>query len=97
MCLLMFCSSPSQVRCLYESLIYCSNLHFRYKLRSVTSQMARIAFETASKSLNDAERALVAGYLTHSSQTADKHYRMKNREHIVKGCQLLTSLVSVSR
>ncbi|XP_030270513.1 N-lysine methyltransferase KMT5A-B-like [Sparus aurata] len=72
-------------------------LHSKYKLRSVTSQMARIAFETASKSLNDAERALVAGYLTHSSQTADKHYRMKNREHIVKGCQLLTSLVSVSR
>ncbi|XP_030269456.1 N-lysine methyltransferase KMT5A-like isoform X3 [Sparus aurata] len=71
-------------------------LHSKYKLRSVTSQMARIAFETASKSLNDAERALVAGYLTHSSQTADKHYRMKNREHIVKGCQLLTSLVSVS-
>lgn len=59
----------------------------------MTSQMARIAFEVASKSLSDAERALVAGYLIHSGETA----YTENREHIVKGCLLQTNLVSVSR
>lgn len=37
----------------------------------VTSQMARRAFETATKNTTDTEKSMVADYLTHSSATAE--------------------------
>lgn len=50
---------------------------FRYQVPKVTSQMARRAYETATKELSDVQKTKVAGYLTHSTATAEKHYRMK--------------------
>ncbi|KAL7825648.1 hypothetical protein SRHO_G00340410 [Serrasalmus rhombeus] len=52
-------------------------LHKKYQVPKVTSQMARRAYETATKELSDVQKTKVAGYLTHSTATAEKHYRMK--------------------
>ncbi|KAL7825602.1 hypothetical protein SRHO_G00340710 [Serrasalmus rhombeus] len=54
-------------------------LHKKYQVPKVTSQMARRAYETATKELSDVQKTKVAGYLTHSTATAEKHYRMKGR------------------
>ncbi|XP_076579912.1 uncharacterized protein LOC143316080 [Chaetodon auriga] len=50
-----------------------NRLHRKYKIESVTSQVARRVFETATKTLTDADKSLVADYLTHSTATAEKH------------------------
>ena len=73
------------------------NFHFRYKLKPVTSQVARRVFETATKTLTDVENSLMADYLTHSTATAEKHYRMKQPETIVRANQLLARLAGESR
>ena len=81
----MCCSSLSSLRCLDTFLTYCSNLlHFRYNVPSVTSQMARRTFEMAAASLPEGQKSMVADYLTHSSATAEKHYRMKQCATLVK-------------
>lgn len=63
----------------------------------MTSQEARRVFETATKTMTDAEKSLVADYLTHSTATAEKHYRMKQPETIVMANQLLARLAGDSR
>ena len=72
------------------------NFHFRYKLKPVTSQVARRVFETATKTMTDVEKSLVADYLTHSTAMAEKH-RMKQPETIVRANQLLARLAGESR
>ncbi|XP_035477917.2 uncharacterized protein LOC118298856 [Scophthalmus maximus] len=72
-------------------------LHSKYNLPSVTSQMAQRTFETAAQRLTEAQKSLVADYLTHSSATAEKHYRMKQCDIIVKTSQLLSNMSKVSR
>ncbi|XP_048859831.1 uncharacterized protein LOC125727149 [Brienomyrus brachyistius] len=69
-----------------------NRLHQKYKLDPVTSQMARRIFETATKDLSDQQKSLVADYLTHSSATADKHYRMKKSQNVVLASMLLKRL-----
>ncbi|XP_053475697.1 uncharacterized protein LOC128604579 [Ictalurus furcatus] len=72
-------------------------LHIRYGVRPwVTSQRARRVFETATKSLTDTEKSLVADYLTHSTATAEKHYRMKQADNVVRASQLLDLLAGQS-
>ncbi|KAF0022190.1 hypothetical protein F2P81_025556 [Scophthalmus maximus] len=73
------------------------NAEGRYNLPSVTSQMAQRTFETAAQRLTEAQKSLVADYLTHSSATAEKHYRMKQCDIIVKTSQLLSNMSKVSR
>lgn len=63
----------------------------------MTSQVARRVFETATKSMTDTEKSLVADYLTHSTATAEKHYRMKQPEAIVRANKLLARLAGDSR
>ena len=74
-----------------------NRLHTKYNLPPVTSQMARRTFETATKGFTDAEKVLVADYLTHSSATAEKHYRMKQTGSNVKALQIVERLGEVSR
>ncbi|KAJ8367209.1 hypothetical protein AAFF_G00324220 [Aldrovandia affinis] len=69
-----------------------NRLQAKYKVVPVTSQLARRVFETATKSMSDAEKSLVADYLTHSTVTAEKHYRMKQSGSIVRASQLLAQL-----
>ncbi|KAG7223516.1 hypothetical protein INR49_015470 [Caranx melampygus] len=67
----------------------CSNdvacLHMKYSVPQVTSQVARRVFETMEKSL-------VADYLTHSTATAEKHYRMKKGASLLKGYKIILAL-----
>ncbi|KAF4081033.1 hypothetical protein AMELA_G00156160 [Ameiurus melas] len=53
------------------------------------SMAARRVFETATKSLTETEKSLVVDYLTHSTATAEKHYRMKQADNVVRASQLL--------
>ncbi|XP_056244019.1 uncharacterized protein LOC130176766 [Seriola aureovittata] len=46
--------------------------------------------------MTDTEKSLVADYLTHSTATAEKHYRMKQPETIVRASQLLAKLAGDS-
>ncbi|KAL7886911.1 hypothetical protein AOLI_G00046320 [Acnodon oligacanthus] len=46
-------------------------LHRKYQMPKVTSQMARQAFETATKKMTDTEKSMVTDYFTHSSATAE--------------------------
>ncbi|XP_047186387.1 uncharacterized protein LOC118292855 [Scophthalmus maximus] len=71
-------------------------LHTRHNLPSVTSQMARRVFETAAKSLTDSEKSMVADYLTHSSATAEKHYRVKTSGHAVTAAEIMKDMGGVS-
>ncbi|XP_038133601.1 uncharacterized protein LOC119778462 [Cyprinodon tularosa] len=64
-------------------------LHEKYELEPVTNQEARRVYETAMKTKTDSERNLVADYLTHSNITAERHYRMKLPENIVRGRHLI--------
>ncbi|KAA0712515.1 hypothetical protein E1301_Tti019089 [Triplophysa tibetana] len=73
-----------------------NRLHEKYGVKPVTSQMARKVFETAAKSLDDSERGFVADYLTHSTATADKHYRMKTPKNAVLARKLLGQLAGES-
>ncbi|KAG7235921.1 hypothetical protein INR49_001883, partial [Caranx melampygus] len=57
----------------------------RYSVPQVTSQVARWVFETMEKSL-------VADYLTHSTATAEKHYRMKKGASLLKGYKIILAL-----
>ncbi|KAG7233047.1 hypothetical protein INR49_007532 [Caranx melampygus] len=57
----------------------------RYSVPQVTSQVARRVFETMEKSL-------VADYLTHSTATAEKHYRMKKGASLLKGYKIILAL-----
>ncbi|KAJ8355195.1 hypothetical protein AAFF_G00086990 [Aldrovandia affinis] len=74
-----------------------NRLQAKYKVVLVTSQLARRVFETATKSMSDAEKSLVADYLTHSTVTAEKHYRMKQSGSIVRASQLLAQLAGDTR
>ncbi|KAL0173821.1 hypothetical protein M9458_029789 [Cirrhinus mrigala] len=56
-------------------------------------QMARKVFETATKCLADTEKSLVADYLTHSTATAEKHYRMRQPQNVAMTRKLLVSMV----
>ncbi|KAG9261351.1 hypothetical protein AMEX_G24872 [Astyanax mexicanus] len=67
-------------------------LHKKYQVPKVTSQMARRAYETATKTRSDFQKTMVAEYLTHSSATAEKHYRMKDISSTVDACLVLKSL-----
>ncbi|KAL7886913.1 hypothetical protein AOLI_G00046340 [Acnodon oligacanthus] len=60
-------------------------LHRKYQMPKVTSQMARRAFETATKKMTDTEKSMVADYFTHSSATA---------ENVVTASLLLKRLLS---
>ncbi|XP_047009713.1 uncharacterized protein LOC108261300 [Ictalurus punctatus] len=72
-------------------------LHIKYGIKPwVNSQSSRRAFETATKSLTDIEKSLVADYLTHSTATAEKHYRMKQADNAVRASQLLDFLAGQS-
>ncbi|XP_034551720.1 uncharacterized protein LOC117821497 isoform X2 [Notolabrus celidotus] len=73
-----------------------NRLHKKYKLQPVTSQLARRIFETATKTLTEMEKSLVADYLTHSTATAEKHYRMKQTDAIVRASRLLATLAGDS-
>ncbi|XP_072563147.1 uncharacterized protein [Paramormyrops kingsleyae] len=74
-----------------------NRLHQKYKLDPVTYQTARRIFETATKDLTDQEKSLVADYLTHSTATADEHYRMKQSRNVVLASKLLKKLAGDSR
>ncbi|KAL7825014.1 hypothetical protein SRHO_G00342260 [Serrasalmus rhombeus] len=67
-------------------------LHKKYQVPKVTSQMARRAYKTATKELSDVQKTKVAGYLTHSTATAEKHYRMKERGSAVDAFLILRNL-----
>ncbi|KAL6455044.1 hypothetical protein MHYP_G00363420 [Metynnis hypsauchen] len=71
-------------------------LHKKYNLPKITSQMVRKAFETATKLLNDSEKSLVADYLSHSTATAERHYRMRKVDNVVLGFQLLKKIADDS-
>ncbi|XP_034048782.1 uncharacterized protein LOC117529976 [Thalassophryne amazonica] len=71
-----------------------ARLHKKYNVPVVTSQLARRVFETAAKKLTDVDKSLVADYLTHSTATAEKHYRMKQGASLMKGSQLISALGS---
>lgn len=58
----------------------------------MTSQLARRVFETAAKDMSDVEKSLVADYLTHSTVTAERHYRMKQASSLMKAQALLRKL-----
>ncbi|XP_072563863.1 uncharacterized protein [Paramormyrops kingsleyae] len=73
-----------------------NRLHQKYKLDPVTYQTARRIFETATKDLTDQEKSLVADYLTHSTATADEHYRMKQSRNVVLASKLLKKLAGDS-
>lgn len=73
-----------------------NRLHSKYKLKPVTSQVARRVFETATKPLSDVEKSLVADYLTHSTATAEKHYRMKQPQTIARANEVLAMLAGES-
>ncbi|KAL7886903.1 hypothetical protein AOLI_G00046240 [Acnodon oligacanthus] len=60
-------------------------LHRKYQMPKVTSQMARRAFEMATKKMTDTEKSMVADYFTHSSATA---------ENVVTASLLLKRLLS---
>lgn len=47
--------------------------------------------------MTDTEKSLVADYLTHSTATVEKHYRMKQMDSIVRASQLLAKLAGDSR
>ena len=86
-------SNPGYATVLMSSV----NLHFRYKIQSVSSRMCRRVFETATKCMSDGDKSLVADYLNHTNITADKHYRMKQPENILKANRLLAGLAGESR
>ncbi|XP_049323401.1 uncharacterized protein LOC111196956 [Astyanax mexicanus] len=67
-------------------------LHKKYQVPKVTSQMVRRAYETATKDMPDADKAKVAGYLTHSTATAEKHYRMREISSAIDACLILRRL-----
>ncbi|XP_072563136.1 uncharacterized protein [Paramormyrops kingsleyae] len=73
-----------------------NRLHQKYKVDPVTYQTARRIFETATKDLTDQEKSLVADYLTHSTATADEHYRMKQSRNVVLASKLLKKLAGDS-
>ncbi|XP_072563142.1 uncharacterized protein [Paramormyrops kingsleyae] len=73
-----------------------NRLHQKYKLDPVTSQTARRVFETATKTMTDSEKSMVADYLTHSTATADRHYRMKLSRNVVVASKLLSKLAGDS-
>ncbi|XP_041799710.1 uncharacterized protein LOC121611295 isoform X2 [Chelmon rostratus] len=83
-------------RPIYNSSKDLKRLHSKYKLKPVTNQEARRVFETATKTMTDAEKSLVADYLTHSTATEENHYRMKQPETIVMANQLLARLAGDS-
>ncbi|KAF4070730.1 hypothetical protein AMELA_G00276870 [Ameiurus melas] len=65
-------------------------LHKKYGIKPwVTSQKARRVFKTATKSLTETEKSLVVDYLTHSTAIAEKHYRMKQADNVMRASQLL--------
>lgn len=48
-----------------------------YQLPNINNQEARIALETATKSIYDeAQKSLIADYLAHTNSIAEKLYRM---------------------
>ncbi|KAI1898028.1 hypothetical protein AGOR_G00068080 [Albula goreensis] len=68
-------------------------LHSKYNCPKVTSQMARRAFEMATKKdMADADKSLVSNYLTHSTTTAKKHRRMLEAGNVVRVSLLLQRL-----
>ncbi|XP_034551746.1 uncharacterized protein LOC117821512 [Notolabrus celidotus] len=73
-----------------------NRLHIKYNLQPVTSQLARRIFEAATKTLTETEKSLMADYLTHSTATEEKRYRMKQTGAIVRASQLLATLAGDS-
>ncbi|CAB1434971.1 unnamed protein product [Pleuronectes platessa] len=71
-------------------------LHEKHNLPHVNSQTVRRTFETEANCLDEPKKALVAGYLAHSVNTAAKHYRLKNRRAVVEGADLLAKMVEAS-
>ena len=64
---------------------------------TVCSTRARQVFETGAKDFTDAEKSYVADYLTHSTATAEKYYRMKHGGTLAKGLAIIQQLGSGSR
>ncbi|KAG9331070.1 hypothetical protein JZ751_020291 [Albula glossodonta] len=78
---------------IYNSCNDMERLHNKYNCPKITSQMARRAFETAAKrDMAGADKSLVSDYLTHSTATAKKHYRMLEAGNVVRGSLLLQRL-----
>ncbi|XP_072563150.1 uncharacterized protein [Paramormyrops kingsleyae] len=78
-----------------NSIYNCSNdlrhLHEKYNLPNITSQMARRAFETATKDMSD-----MADYLSHSMSTAERHYRMRESRNVIRARMLLRHIAGES-
>ncbi|CAB1340597.1 unnamed protein product [Coregonus sp. 'balchen'] len=71
--------------------------HAKYKLPNITSQVATQVFETNTKaSFTDAEKALVADYLAHTTATADRHYRLKTPVNAFMGLKLISKVAMSS-
>ncbi|CAB1346391.1 unnamed protein product, partial [Coregonus sp. 'balchen'] len=69
----------------------------KYKLPNITSQVARHIFETHTKAnFTDAEKALVADYLDHTTATAYRHYRIKTPLNACMGMKLISKVAMSS-
>ncbi|XP_072563445.1 uncharacterized protein [Paramormyrops kingsleyae] len=79
----------------------CSNdihhLHEKYQLPNITSQMARRAFKTATKALDDTQKSLVAEYLAHTTTTTQKYDRMREPENVISVAQILSHISGESQ
>ncbi|XP_045066537.1 uncharacterized protein LOC121553811 [Coregonus clupeaformis] len=84
-------------RAIYNPSNDLQRFHAKYKLPNITSQVARHIFETHTKAnFTDAEKALVADYLDHTTATADRHYRMKTPLNACMGMKLISKVTMSS-
>ncbi|XP_063780799.1 uncharacterized protein LOC135057149 [Pseudophryne corroboree] len=73
-------------------------LHEKYKLLNITSQMVRRTCETWTLAeYSDVQKSLFTKYLAHTNLTADRHYREKTLHNICLGSKLVTQLGSMSK
>lgn len=59
--------------------------------------MARRAFKTATKALDDTQKSLVAEYLAHTTTTTQKYDRMKEPENVISVAQILSHISGESQ
>ena len=67
-------------------------LHTKYHVQPVTSQVTRRVYETATKEMAGSAKTMVAGYLTHSNATAEKHYRIRTAEYTKKAMDIVKDI-----
>jgi len=67
-------------------------LHKKYHVQPVTSQVTRRVYETATKEMAESAKTMVAGYLTHSNATAEKHYRVRTAEYTKKAMDIVKDI-----